>query len=215
MKKKRFSSYLMTGKVASMPFINSGFADVVPSYTDVLSANASIIEMPATGVRLYKVSEDVNTYGGYDAALCSTAIPTTMNIVVTGAKPGNIVYLVASSNKDDGTFQALSPKIRIGSENFTIVSSFSLGNITHGEEAGSFAESISPTSIPVDISKLQQKNLFNNGKFYLQAVILSTWDEASMWQTARFSELDEVVVTMAGCPSNSTYGGSAYGGSPY
>lgn len=196
-----------------MPFMGSSFADVVPAYTDILNPNVSVIETPATGLRLLSVAS--STYSGSDAALCSTAMPTTMNIVVTGAKPGNIVYLVASSNKDDGTFQYISPEIRIGSDNFTVVSSFSLGNNVHEQEAGNFSESLSPVSIPVDIHKLQQKNLFNSGKFYLQAVIFSTTEPSAMWQTARFSELDEIAVSAAGCPGNSTYGGSTYGGSTY
>jgi hypothetical protein len=208
MKKKRFASYLLTGKAATLPFmINSSFADVVPSYTQVLSANVSLIEMPATGVRLNTIAAS-STYGGADAAICSTSVPQTMNIVITGAKPGDTVYLAASSNKDDGSLTGLSPKLRIGQQDFTIITSFSLNKSAIQEKAGNFSKSISPISIPVDLNKLQQSNLFNNGIFYFQAVIFSTGDSSTMWASARVSELDQISVSSTGCPS--TYGGSAY-----
>lgn len=217
MKKKRFASYMLTGKVATLPFmINSSFADVVPTYTEALSESVSVIETPATGVRLMTTTVSAgasSTYGGTDAAICSTSMPTTMNVVITGAHPGNTVFLVASSDKDDSFMQTVNPNIRVGTVNMTIVSSFSLGDNPITEEAGAFSQSTSPISIPVDLSKLQLKNLFTNGKFYLQAVIFSTMNQSTMWQTARVSELDEIVVGTAGCPS--TYGGSTYGGSTY
>lgn len=224
MKKKRFASYMLTGKVATLPFmVNSSFADVVPTYTEILSENVSVIEAPATGVRLMTTTVSAgasayggtgsSAYGGTDAAICSTSMPTTMNVVVTGAHPGNTVFLVASSDKDDAFMQTFNPNIRVGTTNMTVVSSFSLGDNPITEEAGAFSQSTSPISIPVDLSKLQLKNLFSNGKFYLQAVVFSTMNQATMWQTARVSELDEIVVSTAGCPS--TYGGSNYGGSTY
>lgn len=217
MKKKRFASYMLTGKVAALPFmVNSSFADVVPTYTEVLSESVSVIEAPATGVRLMTTTVSAGAssiYGGTDAAICSTSMPATMNVVITGAHPGNVVYLVASSTKDDAFMQSINSGIRIGTVDMTIVSSFSLGDNPITEEAGAFSQSTSPISIPVDITRLQQKNLFTNGKFYLQAVIFSTMNQSTMWQTARFSELDEIVVGTAGCPS--TYGGSNYGGTTY
>ncbi len=214
MKKKRFASYMLTGKVAALPFINSSFADVVPSYTEVLSKNVSVIEMPATGVRLMSTTA-ASTYGGSDASICSTTLPSTINIVVTGANPGNTVYLAASSNKDDGAFQSLNSKVRLGADNFTVISSFTLGNSPIQEEAGSFSQSTSPVSIPVDIAKLQQKNLFTHGKFYIQAVIFPSTDPEILWSKARISELDEIIVSGTVCSSTSTYGNSTYGGSTY
>ena len=208
MKKNRFASYLLTGKAATLPFMfNSSFADVVPSYTDILSTSTSLIEVPATGVRLYTVASNTggSSYGGTDAALCSTKLPSSMNIVITGAKPGDTVYLVASSNKDDGSFNSLSTKIRLGSQNFSVVTSFTLAKNTLQESGGSFANSTSPISIPVALSN----NAFvQGGTFYFQAVIFPTLDASTVWQNARFSELDQITVSSAGCPSTS---GSTYG----
>lgn len=206
MNKKRFASHLLTGKMAAMPFmVNSSFADVVPTYKEILSENVSVIETPAsTKVRLKTTTNSASSGG--DAILCSdpNTFPRTINIVITGAHPGNIVYLAASTNKDDPAFLAIHPSLRVGLENFSILSSFVRGNNPIQEDAGSFSQSTSPISIPVDVIKLLQRNLLNTSKFYLQAVIFSTTDPATMWSTARLSELDEIVASSQGC---TTYGG--------
>ena len=212
MKKNRFASFLLTGKAATLPFMfNSSFADVVPTYTDILSTTPSLIELPATGVRLYSTTVASNlggsSYGGTakgtDAALCSTSLPTTMNIVITGAKPGDTVYLVASSNKDDGAYTALNAKIRVGNNDFSIVTSFALANSAIQESGGSYSKSTSPISIPIQLSN---NSFIKKGIFYFQAVIFSTLDPLTMWTNARVSELDQITVSSAGCPS--TYGSS-------
>ena len=218
MKKKRFASFLLTGKVAAFPLMmKTSFADVVPLYTEILSTSLSVIEIPTTGIRLNTttLSASTSTYGASsaysDAAICSTSVPATMNVVITGGKPGDTIYLVASSNKDDGSFSALSSKVRVGMQDFIIVSSFTLGNSPIQENGGNFSKSISPISIPVDLSKLQQNNLFNSGTFYFQAVIFSTLNPSTMWASVRVSELDQIAVSSAGCPStSSSYGGSTY-----
>jgi len=228
MKRNRFASYLLTGKAATLPFMfNSSFADVVPTYTDLLSNRATLIEVPATGVRLFSIFKDNSTsstsssssnifdgssYGGTDAdaALCSTNLPSSMNIVITGAKPGDTVYLVASSNKDDGSFASLSTKIRLGSQNFSVVTSFTLAKSIISENGGSYANSTSPISIPIALSN----NAFvKGGTFYFQAVIFPNLNSSNIWEKALYSELDQITVSNAGCPSTS---GSTYGsGSTY
>jgi hypothetical protein len=205
MKKKRFASYLLSGKVSTLPMmVNTSFADVTPTYTEVLSSNVSLIEMPVTGVRLNTTATS-STYGA-DAAICSTTTPTTMNVVVTGAKPGNLVYLVASSNKNDGSFSSVSSKILVGSQNFTVISAFQLSDAVASQTASTFANAVAPISIPINIASLQSTtSLVATGTFYLQSVVFSKFD-STMWSTARFSELDTVVVSTAGCAS--TYGTS-------
>lgn len=208
MNKKRFASHLLTGKIAAMPFmVNNSFA-AVPTYTEILSETVSVIETPATGVKLMTTTKSASSGG--DAIVCSspTTFPKTINVVITGAHPGNIVYLAASTNKDDASFLSIHPNLRVGSENFSIISSFVLGNSPIQEDAGNFSQSTSPISIPVDVVKLVQKNLLNTNtsKFYLQAVIFSTTDAATMWSTARLSELDEIVASTQAC-SSSSYGG--------
>ncbi len=188
---------------------NSNFADVVPSYTDILSSSTSLIEVPTTSVRLYTTTVASNlggsSSGGTDAALCSTNLPTSMNIAITSAKLGDTVYLVASSNKNDDSFTSLSPKIKFGSQNFSIVTAFTMSkNSIEKESGGSYANSTFPISIPVALSN----NAFvKGGTFYFQAVIFPALPPNTQWTNARFSELDQISISSAGCTSTS---GSTY-----
>lgn len=222
MKKTRFASYLLTGKAATLPFmINSSMADVTPYYTELMSQNLSIIEQPATGVKLMTTTTSVSgsSYGGQsygaDAQVCNAPLPGTMNVVITGVKPNDAVYLVASSDKDSPANLAVSPSARIGTANMTLVSGFKFNAQETANEAGSLAQTVSSVSVQVDMNKLQAKNLFANGTFYLQAIIFPTMEPGTLWQQARFSELDAISVSSAGC--SNMYGGTPtpYGGSPY
>lgn len=224
MKKKRFASYLLAGKAATLPFaIGNAQADAYPAYTDILTSKVSIIEQPATGVRLYTISSSSSssTYGGSygsttgDAAVCSTAMPSVMNVVVTGVKQGDTLYLVASSTKDDQTYLSIDSRLRIGRTNQEIISAFRVGGTPLiGDDGSAMNGSTSALSIPVDLNKLKNAGLLNNGKFYLQAALFPTLTGANIWGQARISELDEISVSSAGCTS-STYGGTPHGGSTY
>lgn len=218
MKKKRFASYLLAGKAATLPFaIGSSHADVTPSYTDVMTGKATLIEQPAPGVKLLTISTSAtsgSTYGGSaysggDAAVCSAPLPAVMNVVITGVKPGDNIYLVAASDKDAALMQAYDSRLRIGTTNQTVVAAFRISSSNLGGEEGSMAGSISSVSIPVDMNKLQAKGLFTSGKFYLQAAMFPVLTGTGVFTQARFTELDEVSVSTAGC--SSTYGSSTYG----
>ncbi len=220
MKKKRFASHLLTGKVAASPFmISSGFAaDAVPTYQDILNEDLSVIELPKDGVRLFAIGAVNDSYGGnsgVSAAICDNNQPESMNIVITGAKSGDRVFLVASSSKDDGFFQHLNEQIRVGSENFTVISSFLMDHIELDEDTpGDATAALSPVSVPVNLAKLSENDLLNNGRFYVQAVIFSSLDAENIWEFARYSELDTIEVSSAGCggsyDDNNGYGGSTY-----
>lgn len=227
MKKTRFASYLLTGKAATLPFmINSSMADVTPYYTELTSQHLNIIEQPTTGVKLMTTTASApsdsyggQSYGGGEAAqVCSAPLPGVMNVVITGVKPNDIVYLVASSDKDSQGNLAVSPQARIGTANMTLVSGFRFNAQEAQEganEASSLAQTVSAVSVQVDMNKLQAKNLFANGTFYLQAIIFPTMEAGSLWQQARFSELDKITVSSAGC--SNMYGGTPtpYGSSFY
>lgn len=225
MKKSRFASYLLTGKAATLPFmIGNSLADVMPTYTELLAQKASIIEVPANGVRLLTTTVSVSgssygggSYGGsgYDAQVCSSPVPGMMNVVITGVKTDEFVYLVASSDKDSPTNLAIHPSARIGTANMTLVSGFKFVGQESAADASSLKQAVSAVSVPVDMNKLQAKNLFAGGQFYLQAFIFPTLDPINVWQQARVSELDLISVSTAGC--SSSYGGPAtpYGGTTY
>lgn len=215
MKKTRFASYLLTGKAATLPFmINNSMADVAPYYTELTSQNLSIIEQPATGVKLMTttISASGSSYGGQsygaDAQVCNAPLPGLMNVVITGVRPNDTVYLVASSDKDSPANLAISPKARIGTSNMALVSGLKFAAQETANEASSLAQTVSSVSVQVDMNKLKAKNLFTGGTFYLQAIIFPTLDPATLWQQARFSELDAISVSSAGC--SNAYGGTSY-----
>ncbi|MDP2852091.1 MAG: hypothetical protein Q8O23_01665, partial [Gallionella sp.] len=137
MKKTRFASYLLTGKAATLPFmINNSMADVAPYYTELTSQNLSIIEQPATGVKLLTttISASGSSYGA-DAQVCNAPLPGLMNVVITGVRPNDTVYLVASSDKDSPANLAISPKARIGTSNMALVSGLKFATQETANEA--------------------------------------------------------------------------------
>ncbi|MFA7240306.1 MAG: hypothetical protein WC091_09345 [Sulfuricellaceae bacterium] len=224
MKKTRFASYLLTGKAATLPFmINSSMADVTPYYTELTSQHLNIIEQPTTGVKLLSTTASApsdsyggQSYGGGEAAqLCNAPLPGVMNVVITGVKPNDTVYLVASSDKDSQANLAVSPQARIGTANMTLVSGFKFNAQETANEASSLAQTVSSVSVQVDMNKLQAKNLFAGGEFYLQAIIFPTVEPGTIWQQARFSELDKITVSSAGCTNMYGSTPSLYGSSVY
>lgn len=226
MKKTRFASFLLTGKAATLPFmINNSLADVTPSYYELMSQNVNIIEMPSTGVRLLSTTASApgNSYGGQTyggggteaAQICSASLPGVMNVVVTGVRPNDSVFLVASTDKDDQKNLAVNPNARIGSANFTVVSGFKFNAQELGSEASNLAQTTSSVSVQVDMKKLQANHLFSGGTFYLQAFVFPTLDPDTVWQQVRISELDAVSVSSAACTNNMYGSPSPYGGTTY
>ncbi len=223
MKKKRFASYLLAGKAATLPFaINSSHADVYPSYTDILTSKVSLIEQPASGVKLMTISTSAssNSYsstaysGGNDAAVCNNPMPSVMNVVVTGVKQGDTIYLVAATDKDSAAYLAIDKRLRVGTTNQVIISAFRAnGTPLIGDDGSAMNNSTTAISIPVDLNKLKNAGVLNNGRFYLQAALFPTLSGANVWAQARLSELDEISVGSAGC--STTYGTSSPYGSTY
>ena len=217
--KKRFASFLLTGKAAALPFaVGNSFADVTPTYTELLSSSLSIIETPATGIRLLTTTTSAtsSSYGGTgyggDAMICNStsAAPTTMNVVLTGLKNGDMVYLAASTAKDYANHLSLNPKLRIGNDNLVIISSFVVNHSPATQEASNIANATAAISVPLNLSTLwlhSGYSIAEGSKFYLQAMAFAGGGTTSNWQTAKYSELDEITVTAQGC---SSYGGSTY-----
>lgn len=214
--KKRFASFL----AAALPFaVSNSLADVTPTYTELLSSSLSIIETPATGIRLLTTTISAagsSIYGGTsyadtsDAMVCNstTAAPTTMNVVLTGLKNGDMVYLAASTAKDYPNYLSLNSKLRIGNDNLVIISSFVVNLNPAIQEASNIANATAAISVPLNLSTLWLRggySIAEGSKFYLQAMAFAGGGTTSNWQTAKYSELDEITVTAQGC---SSYGGT-------
>jgi hypothetical protein len=204
--RKRFASYLLTGKVAANPFLTSkAFADVTPTFSELTSSSVSVIEQPvANQVRLLTTTAGA-PYGsasGSAAYACSSPLPSTMNVVVTGLQTGEQVYLVASTAKDTGEFAALNSSIRVGNAHLTIIAAFTVNNATIAADASDITRLKSTATVPLDLNRLASHgfNVSNGSVFYLQAVAFpSVSDPVAFWAQARVSELDEIKVTTQGC----------------
>ena len=104
MKKMRFARLLLTGKVATLPLlIGQAKADVTPSYSDMISNDLRVIEIPfGSAIRLQSITADAYAGSSYSAYFCTNAsLPTSTTLVVTGANAGDTVVVAAASNKND------------------------------------------------------------------------------------------------------------------
>ncbi len=191
--KQKFASFLLTGKAATLPFYApSVLAD---DMLDVLaSGEVCIAELPKDGI---EVMRDVLCEGGVSAKITGCpgdagTGPDVMNVVVTGLKPGDIVFLLSADDKDGfewGDF-------RLGATNVVFLKSIMTQAPTDLDDhikkwvedndfgyyvGGALAEGGSSSiSIPVDLTKTPNPIGFN-----LQAVILRG-DEVI------FSDMDEI-----------------------
>jgi hypothetical protein len=204
MRNNRFSSLLLTGKVASLPLlISQARADVTPTYSDMIGTALRVIEVPSgTAIRLQSIAGDASTspvssYVGssYAAAFCTNAgLPTTATFVVTGVTQGETVVLAAASNRNDPVNFAINSRLTLGSQGLILLGSANIGNTL---------TPLTPVTGSVSFS-VPMSNLLalgTSGKFYVQAVIIpSAGGTAANWN---FSELDEISV---GACVSSTYG---------
>lgn len=212
--KKRFASFLLTGKAATLPLLPAtSFAGSVSD--SIFGSTLHVLEHSTDG-RVELLSEfgaagDDSYMSGYGTTAaqvsfpmagtgCTYAAPTTMNIVVTGLAPGEQVFVLASRMKDYPDFAAAYPGLRAGSD-FVIVSSF-----VYSADGADNAVGI--VSIPVILADLfaPSDGLTAGETIYLQAGS-ATYANGS-WGTFRFSELDEVTAVAEDCSYSG--GGTSY-----
>lgn len=201
---KKFSTLLLTGKAASLPFLMQEAQAVTPSYTDILTTELTQIQVPvANSVRLDALGS--STYGG-SATLCSdTTVANKMSLVLTGLKDQDSVFVLTSTTT--GGNELFHASIKVGLQNIAVP----VATTVTGPASGAMA-----LTVPLDLSALQQRgySLSQGGKFYMQTVVFpaGSWNGSSYdWSRARVSELDTVVVNKC----NSTHGSNPYGGSSY
>jgi len=208
--KKRFASFLLTGKAATLPLLPAtSFAGSVSD--SIFGSTLHVLEHSTDGsVSLLSEFEeagvDGSSYGTTAAQVnfpmigtgCTYADPTTMNIVVTGLAQGEQVFVLASRMKDYPDFALAYPGLRIGSD-FTVVSSF-IYSSTGADSA------VGIVSIPVNLADL---GLAEGETIYLQAGSATFTDGIVRdYGTFRFSELDEVTGVAEDCSYSG--GGSSY-----
>lgn len=197
--KKKFSTLLLTGKAASLPFFVQPAQAYTPSFTDVISTSVNQIQVPvADQVILGSLGTDV--YNG-EVTLCSGAnLTQNMSVVITGLKNKETVFLVAATSL--GGLELFDARLKIGAENQLAQS---LGMVSAPEGA------TVAMSVPLDLTKIKKTgpDTTSGSKFYMQTVVFGENAIGSTginWALARISEVD--VVSVASCSTYGPYGGS-------
>lgn len=205
--KKRFASFLLTGKAAALPilFQEATAAQLFPSYTDLTTDKLTLVNLPIAGK--FQV-ESGGTYG--TPTLCSGATLDTFSTVVTGLKPGDTVFVIASSSKNSASLQSFNKDITVGDQNVLIVSQFTYDPAVQLADASDMTKATGTVTIPVKISSFAAKGytLTSGGKIYLQAVVLGKGVAPTAYSQYRLSSLNEI--TVAQC--STSYGSTPYGG---
>lgn len=211
--KKKFASYLLMGKAATVPFLSSNvLADV--KLTDLLfsSNQQHLIERPTQGNILMNYAEGgVSMQRVFPGHNCTFDEPSPdTSFVVTGLRQGDYVYLLKAD--DTGTsFTGIHPKLTIGENNLRIISQFSVD----GEEGaplnqfenggGDFKNSVSSIAVPIDFFEISP----TDSSFFAQALI-------SRNGAFLVTEIDEIESVTATCDIyGDIQGGGSYGGSNY
>lgn len=196
--RSKFSSLLLTGKAAALPFLMNNAQALTPTFSDVVSSRLSQVQLPvASQIQLNALGNSV--YDG-SAVICSDAraVSNKMDIVLTGLQDQDMVFVFTSTNT--GGYQQLNPSLKIGSGNLAIPNTIAV------RAAGSSNVS---ASISLDLDGLRAKgyNLTKGSKFYMQTVVFPA---AALlggqydFSKAKYSELD--VVSVDACAPVNPYG---------
>lgn len=204
--KRRFSSYLLSGKAATLPLLpTTSFA----VSDEIFSGDLHLVEYSAAGqVRVVSDFGEAPSSGSYGTTAaeviypgggCTTSDPTTINVVVSGLSHGERVHLIASRDKDFLPFQSRFDGIRIG-QDYNILRRFTYKAIDAEDGTGI-------VSIPVSLSAM---GLTSGGTVYLQAAA-ARFDDTLGLQSVRWSELDQVDAVTESCYSSTGGSGGVYG----
>lgn len=219
-KSKKFSSLLLVGKAATLPFlIQQARADVSLSYSDVLSSTLQQIQLPVSGtVQLsslgtapYSYTDMYGTHsyssnGGATVCTSSSGYPVgygtsgdSVSVVLTGLKDGDTLILATASSL--GGLESYHSDIKLGASNLKIHAYVPINAAPNGTAT---------LSIPIKLSDLSDAGygMTQGSTFYMQSIVFPSGSvnvQGLQWATAKLSEVD--VISIASC---STYG-SSYG----
>lgn len=192
---KKFSTLLLTGKAATLPFLMQQAHALTPTYIDIVTTQVTQVELPvANKVRLDSLGS--STYNGA-ATLCDDAgVSNALSLVVTGLKDRDLVYVVTSTNI--GGNETLHPKLKIGVAGLKVPVATGVTAPANGTVA---------LTIPLNLGSLGY-SLTRGNSFYLQTIVLpegSYENGFPVLANARISELDQISVNTCA----STYGGGS------
>lgn len=193
---KKFSTLLLTGKAATLPFLMQQAHALTPAYTDIVTTQVTQVELPlANKVRLDSLGSATSNGA---VTLCDDAgVSNALSLVVTGLKDRDLVYVVTSTNT--GGNEILNPKLKVGMAGLKVPVATGVTAPANGTVA---------LTIPLNLGALGY-SLTRGNSFYMQTIVLpegSYENGLPVWANARVSELDQISVNT--CVS--TYGGSTY-----
>jgi hypothetical protein len=200
--KKKFASFLLTGKAATLPF-----------YAPAILADGHLMPMHQPGPGMHMPAA-----GG--GVMCDTQAPDELNLSLPDVQHGDAVFIFAS--EDTADYGEGMPDLKIGPKGLKIVANFMVfdgfifdfeeilapdfeyAKYTLGDEAG---------SVNIDVPSMGYPGEFNLQVFILRG---ENFDEFV------FSEMDTITRGPEGCASDpygdggtGAYGDSGTGGGTY
>jgi len=216
MNKKRFFSLLVSGKLGL-----SLIAGLKPPSASALTiaqcANQpfNLVLQSSPGVEYAG-----DTYGGYDSTSvinvfipgtgCNYVTPTKIDLVLTGIKPKDEIYVGISTTKDDPNLLAQTQnKVRLGSD-LQLLAWFSVNNIGDSISlpglGSGFSADIQNTGMCLELPINLPSDLFSiiGEEFYIQTISFPNGQYT--WNNARASDLVKIQVATKSCsPYDSVY----------
>ncbi len=240
MKLKKFASYLVTGKIlASTTVISaadknlsgnfseaSSFASSINlSPEDILTPNLTLIEVPSGEAVILNAlnNSNNNVYGGTDQLAATINLPGTdcnfykidsFNVVVTGVKPGDTVYVAVSKEYDDNYWDTVTSgktlgKLKLGKD-LNLIAYFKVTGQAFDQQqtlpglsnvvTGDMTKTYIPINIRVNLPDIDQ---LVDSYIYLQAIVFPNGQLD--WNFAKASEVDKIYITEKNC-STDNYG---------
>ncbi len=184
-KSKKFGSFLITGAAATLPLLaNNSLVEIPPEI--LYSEEPHLIQQSAQGINVLNMIDEVDVAAQmvYPGKKCYFPQPSNiMNLIVTGVRTGDYVYIASASDKNDPYHLSMDPNFKIGSTDFKILlQGFSVDNQT-----SSFI------SKSIDLNQIPN----NTNGFYMQSAILREGE-------ILFTELDRIQSITQNC---NMYGG--------
>jgi len=192
--KKKFASFLLTGKAATLPFYAP--ATLAAGHLMPMHQPGPGMHMPAAG-------------GGI---MCDTQAPDELNLSLPEVRDGDAVFIFAS--EDTADYGEAMPDLKIGAKGLKIVANF----MVIGDFIFDFEEILAPDfeyakytlgdepgSVAIDVPSMGYPGEFNLQVFILRG---ENFDEFV------FSEMDTITRGPEGCDTGS-YGPDGGEGGPY
>ncbi len=202
MKKKTFASLFLSGKLAAGLLASKAKA---LSLEDFFSQDLHLSGVPSQAVEVYPG----DTYGSAQevvvkipGANCTYQAPHKLQVVLTGLRPGEEVFLGIASSLDDPQILAMTQnKVHLGSD-LRLLSYFSViavkdqnpfpTTLPFGVDLGdSQASVVVSIELPEDLSSLEGE------EFYLQAVAFPQGQID--WSLARATEVMSITAVEESC----------------